>query len=163
MLEESHRVMERGLKDRGLRASIPRLEEGPLQCRCAECRNPGNPPPAEHTKYPVQLEPDAMLLCSSQVCAFIFATKGWRKLFVSDLSDIKWAANPMDNLVTSSEVQKKLILGLVQSLQYDGNTAASPLERKGTGLIMLLHGPPGCGKTLTAGKRPYYALPVLRT
>ncbi|KAK5023013.1 hypothetical protein LTR16_012389, partial [Cryomyces antarcticus] len=46
--------------------------------------------------------------------------------------------------------QKELILGFTQSQQSLRSTFDDVIEGKGRGIILLLSGPPGVGKTLTA-------------
>lgn len=58
---------------------------------------------------------------------------------------------------------KDLILALVTN-QLSAKTSTDVIENKGNGLIMLLHGPPGTGKTFTAecvaeiAKKPIYSV-----
>lgn len=58
---------------------------------------------------------------------------------------------------------KDLILALVTN-QLSAETSTDVIENKGNGLIMLLHGPPGTGKTFTAesvaeiAKKPLYSV-----
>jgi DNA polymerase III delta prime subunit len=64
---------------------------------------------------------------------------------------------PMDSLVMPKE-RKTLIEALVR--KFSSNDPASSrlswradhMENKGEGQIFLLHGPPGVGKTFTAGE-----------
>lgn len=66
------------------------------------------------------------------------------------------------NLVMA-EAQKKRLLALVTSyarMEKDGTSITQPawsadfVKGKGQGLIFLLHGSPGVGKTCTAGEPP---------
>jgi hypothetical protein len=69
-------------------------------------------------------------------------------LLVEHLSDIQWNKKAFDRLVLSPE-KKSLITAMVKEHLLVG-TATDIIEGKGNGLIILLHGAPGTGKTLTA-------------
>ncbi|KAL4878190.1 P-loop containing nucleoside triphosphate hydrolase protein [Aspergillus karnatakaensis] len=82
------------------------------------------------------------------VPGFGFHDKKWISLSVEGIREIEWNAEAFKHLVLKS-TKKELIEALVAK-----HTAASGssdvIEGKGNGLIMLLHGGPGTGKTLTA-------------
>lgn len=68
---------------------------------------------------------------------------------IDRISDVQWSNEPFDRLVLGSK-HKRLISALVQqhtskSAEFDDFVAG-----KGKGLVGLLCGRPGCGKTLTA-------------
>ncbi|CCX12160.1 Similar to ATPase family gene 2 protein; acc. no. O60058 [Pyronema omphalodes CBS 100304] len=65
------------------------------------------------------------------------------------LEDIQWIPNPFDNLLLPDD-PRKVIRSLVGSHQYPETGARDQQELKGKGLVVLLHGTPGTGKTLTA-------------
>lgn len=72
---------------------------------------------------------------------------------VSCIEDIHWTNLPFQNLVMPVK-KKDMLQALVQ--EHLAGTAAGEasfddvVKGKGQGLIILLHGPPGVGKTLTA-------------
>ncbi|CAI7596682.1 unnamed protein product [Penicillium pancosmium] len=74
------------------------------------------------------------------------------EFFVGNVKDIVWDTQAFDSLVLPHAQQglKRLILGFarVQSSHHD--TFDDIIQGKGRGVIMLLRGPPGVGKTLTA-------------
>ncbi|KGO38601.1 ATPase, AAA-type, core [Penicillium expansum] len=89
-----------------------------------------------------------LLLLPITVHGFGFQDKKWRLLFVSHISIIKWNEQSFDHLVLHS-TKKELIQALVK--KHDStNESTDVIEGKGNGLILLLHGGPGTGKTLTA-------------
>lgn len=100
------------------------------------------------------MEPE---LCPPFAYGFCLDTKQWGKFFVDNLSPPAWKQDALDSLVIS-EGRKRVIRSLVSShfeTPISGvlNSNADPRDEpstKGAGLVFLLHGVPGCGKTLTA-------------
>lgn len=88
------------------------------------------------------------MLCPQYVYGFSLESKEWCKYFVDNLSEVKWQDNAMDALILPN-AQRRLIRSLVTSHRYP-EQARDEASLKGKGLIMLLHGTPGSGKTLTA-------------
>jgi len=69
---------------------------------------------------------------------------------VESLTEISWKTSPWDTLLLKDE-QKRVLKALVESHIFPDN-ARDMTEQKGKGLVMLLHGTPGSGKTMTAGR-----------
>lgn len=101
------------------------------------------------------------MLANSMLRGFSFSEKRWLDFFIDKLSPVDWNPNCFDELVLPS-AQKDLVKALVathvqQRLGFD-----DIVKVKGKGLILVLHGNPGVGKTLTAEtvaeycKRPLY-------
>lgn len=101
------------------------------------------------------------MLANSMVRGFSFSEKKWLDFFIDKLSPVDWNADCFDQLVLPA-AQKDLVKALVathveKSLGFD-----DIVKGKGKGLILVLHGNPGVGKTLTAEtvaeycKRPLY-------
>ena len=96
--------------------------------------------------------------------SFDFEKKKWKRLDVTKLHEIPWAEHAFDKLVLAQD-ERDLLLALVDRSHL---TESKPFEDfiggKGQGMIMLLCGPPGVGKTLTAERvaehlrRPLYKL-----
>lgn len=63
--------------------------------------------------------------------------------------EIEFSTTAFENLVLPSN-QKELILGFTESQRKLKNQFDDVIEGKGKGIILLLCGPPGVGKTLTA-------------
>ncbi|KAJ0109953.1 P-loop containing nucleoside triphosphate hydrolase protein [Diaporthe amygdali] len=121
------------------------------------------------------LGPDAMesdeapsgsfvLLLPPTIPAFRFHDKKWQTLPVEYLLAVNWDKSAFRRLVLDPE-KKDLIQALVQNhLANTVSNSADLIEGKGNGLIILLHGGPGTGKTLTAesvaelAERPLYRL-----
>lgn len=79
------------------------------------------------------------------VHGFSFAAKKWGEIYVSSLSEIVFMERAFEQLVLPADI-KSLVKALVQ---YSGGFS-DIIAGKSGGQIFLLHGPPGCGKTLTA-------------
>ncbi|KAJ0376892.1 hypothetical protein COL26b_004948 [Colletotrichum chrysophilum] len=88
------------------------------------------------------------LTCPPFVFGFALSRKVWCHLFLDHLSPIKWVDNAWNSLILEED-QKLVIQALVASHAYPDNPRNQP-EQKGKGLVVLLHGTPGSGKTLTA-------------
>lgn len=97
------------------------------------------------------------------VYGFSLKDKIWGGFAVSNTSDIEWDEFIFDALVLS-KAQKRLIRTLVLSHISQTSGFDDIVREKGRGLVGLLSGPPGVGKTLTAEavaevvRRPLYVL-----
>lgn len=126
---------------------------------------------------------DELLTASPVVLGWAFTEKLWREdhrsvysshlansclveFPVSNIREIEWNEKAFDSLVLPDN-QKSIVKALVES-HTGKNIAASTIDDiiqgKGRGLVSVLHGPPGVGKTLTAEgiaellKRPLYSV-----
>lgn len=98
-----------------------------------------------------KLSEDDILICHNIVYGFSLATKKWGTLFLSSIRDIDFDHTAFESLVIPQH-QKDLIRTLVKEHQNPESTFDDIIKGKGKGLVFLLHGDPGVGKTLTAGK-----------
>jgi AAA+ superfamily predicted ATPase len=92
-------------------------------------------------------EPDT-LLCPPFAIGFSLSRKCWCRFFVDSISDVLWKKDVWQSLILDED-EKMVLQALVSSHRYPDNPRNQP-EQKGKGLVMLLHGAPGSGKTLTA-------------
>ena len=110
------------------------------------------------------------MICPPRALGYHLESRAWLELNVGKQKNDTGASAAVDNYLkdivqqTSDEAfkklqlartQKTLIKDLVQS--HASGTNSKPwmediMRDKGRGLIILLHGPPGVGKTLTAGE-----------
>jgi len=102
------------------------------------------------------------------VIGFSLSAKAWGDCLVDGLQDISFSEDVFDRLVLSED-RKRLIKALVKhsSPKPEGNNRHNfqdLIKGKGEGIVFLLYGPPGVGKTLTAEavsevlQRPLYSL-----
>ncbi|KAH6635414.1 AAA family ATPase [Chaetomium sp. MPI-SDFR-AT-0129] len=109
---------------------------------------------------------DQKILMNPTLYGLSLGDKIWGAFAVSQLSDIEWNDKIIDSLVLDPE-RKDFIHSLFRThgLKTAGNKVFDDFVRdKGKGLVGLLSGPPGVGKTLTAEavaeivRRPLYTL-----
>lgn len=93
--------------------------------------------------------PDDLMLCPSYVYGFSLARKVWCKFFIDNIKHLEWNPNAFDSLVLPQRY-KAVVRSLVNSHKFPGQNREA-VDPKGKGLVILLHGTPGSGKTLTAG------------
>lgn len=109
--------------------------------------------PAEYSQWAQKMfaseEAANLTLCGPTIYGYSMDRKTWCKFFVDDLQPVKWKEDAISSLIMPQE-QKDLIEALVTSHNYPDN-ARETAEQKGKGLVILLHGTPGTGKTLSAG------------
>jgi hypothetical protein len=124
-------------------------------------------PSASSSSAKIDLSPltnDQCLLAQPKAWGFNIEKKKWEFLDITKLHEIPWAERAFDSLVLAQD-EKDLLLALVDRDQFSGGKSFDDfIGGKGQGMIMLLCGPPGVGKTLTAEsvaehlRRPLYKL-----
>lgn len=101
-------------------------------------------------KLPRALTDEDYIMASPVVLGFAFAEKQWLEFKVSNIGEVKWNDDAWDSLVLEPQT-KDLIKALVTSRRNNASkTIDDVIQGKGRGLVTVLHGAPGTGKTLTA-------------
>lgn len=96
----------------------------------------------------LRITPYHHMLCRSRTRGYSLKLKKWLDFFIEQVVEVKWNSQAFDKLVLPAD-QKELILAFSES-QLEGSTFDDVISGKGKGIICLLSGPPGVGKTLTA-------------
>ena len=98
----------------------------------------------------LRLSDDQLCTCHYKVAGFAFSQKRWCLFNVGRVQDIVYNMEAFEFL-RLPEGQKEIILSLVEG-HNDGNLVFDDvIKGKGKGMVFLLYGDPGTGKTLTAG------------
>ena len=92
---------------------------------------------------------DQLLICSAKLRGYSLRNKKWLQFSINYVSEIKWNESAFESLVLPSD-HKELILALTESQVQNKDSFDDVIQGKGKGMIMLLSGPAGVGKTLTA-------------
>ncbi|KAI0453851.1 hypothetical protein F5B21DRAFT_478094 [Xylaria acuta] len=119
-----------------------------------------------------ELNDEDLMLLPRDIHGFVLRNRQWITLHVADLSEVRFE-NSFDELMLP-ERHKSAIQALVKvhenaATKIDKSTRSigngiDVVKGKGTGLILLLHGEPGVGKTSTAecvadhAKRPLFPI-----
>jgi len=84
------------------------------------------------------------------VCGFSLESRSWGLALVDGIKPVQFHEQAFDDLVLP-QARKRLLRALITSHGQDRKgVGVDVLPGKGEGIIFLLHGPPGVGKTLTA-------------
>ncbi|KAK1834043.1 P-loop containing nucleoside triphosphate hydrolase protein [Podospora conica] len=101
------------------------------------------------------------MLCAPYAFGYSPTKKEWAKYYVDQIAEIEWKPSPWDSLMLPQE-QKRVLKALVECHNFPSNPHEEA-EQKGKGLVILLHGSPGSGKTLTAESSAEAAKRILIT
>ena len=82
---------------------------------------------------------------------YSLAWKSWAAFHVNYIKEVDYNIDAFRNLVFAED--KQLIRSLVEQQEINDGGFDDYIKGKGKVLIFLLHGPPGVGKTFTAGMR----------
>jgi ATPase family associated with various cellular activities (AAA) len=105
---------------------------------------------ASHTPKDIKTVPEnELVLCAPTAFGYAFTEKAWVQMTVDGISPIVWDTEAFNKLVLPDNT-KKLVKSLVQACRTDGKLIKDIISTKGSGVVFVLHGEPGTGKTLTA-------------
>ncbi|KAL8718385.1 MAG: hypothetical protein Q9225_004477 [Loekoesia sp. 1 TL-2023] len=109
------------------------------------------------------LSEEDLLLCPATIPGFSFSAKIWAAFALSKLEPVVWNEKAFEKLVIGPK-QRTLVHALVKAHGRGQSEHDDIIRDKGKGLIGLLSGSPGVGKTLTAEavaevtRRPLYMI-----
>jgi adenylate kinase family enzyme len=109
------------------------------------------------------LTEEELLLATNELRGYALKDKKWLIFFVPFFKEIVFSESAFESLVAPPN-QKELILAFTRSQRANKERFDDVIQGKGRGILVLLAGPPGVGKTLTAEsvaeemKVPLYAL-----
>ncbi|MCJ1404796.1 hypothetical protein MMC11_008022 [Xylographa trunciseda] len=95
------------------------------------------------------LTEDQLLLCVPRVKGFLLKRKQWSRFNIDDIEDIPWNDVAFDSLVLPNK-EKDLLLAFAEGQAHPDSNFDDFIQGKGKGIVLLLSGPAGVGKTLTA-------------
>ncbi|KAH0430169.1 ATPase [Colletotrichum camelliae] len=102
-------------------------------------------------------------LASPMVRGFDLTSKKWGLFFIESVTEVEWNEGAFDQLVLPHDY-KTIVRAFVEAQMSSASGFDDIIRGKGQGIIMLLSGEPGVGKTLTAEsmaeamKKPLYAM-----
>lgn len=94
---------------------------------------------------------DQLMICTHELRGYAFESKRWLVFDVNHVAHLEFNSKSFQSLMIEKE-KKTMIRSLVTQHGSEGDDFDDFIEGKGRGLIFLLYGPPGVGKTFTAGK-----------
>jgi len=105
-------------------------------------------------------------LCPASVVCYALQKRAWFDVQCSRISEVEWASGTMESLVINEDTKRTLVCLVEQHKKNKDKGLSDIIKFKGKGLIIVLHGNPGVGKTLTAEavaehtKKPLYPINI---
>ncbi|KAL2209665.1 hypothetical protein CC79DRAFT_1271386, partial [Sarocladium strictum] len=102
------------------------------------------------------------MLCSTRVAGYSLRENAWKEFGIDQIGNITFNSQAFESLILPS-AQKQQLLSLVHAHEDNDTSFDDLIEGKGRGLVVLLYGETGVGKTLTAESlAEYYQKPLVR-
>lgn len=88
-------------------------------------------------------------ICPASIIVFGLDNHEWCSVSVLNLKPKEWRPTTFDRLVLGHEKKDTLTrLAKTNSRRIQSKKSVDIIEGKGRGIVLLLHGPPGVGKTV---------------
>src|SRR5690348_3789432 len=100
------------------------------------------------------MKDEEYMICHDKVAGYSLQHHKWGLFGVDTIQEVEFDDDAFSCLIIQPKF-KEMMLSLVKSHTSGTNNFDDFIKGKGNGLIFLLHGAPGTGKTLTAGMRLY--------
>lgn len=113
------------------------------------------PTGAEASRTSKLTDEDAAL-CTAFLRGYSLNKRMWGYFNVGLVKEVEWLTNSFEKLILRQQ-SKDAIMALVTSYIDSPSVVPDLVQGKGAGMVFLLHGPPGVGKTLTAGMCPLFS------
>lgn len=98
-----------------------------------------------------RLTEEDFVTCHHELRGYSLKSRRWGFFNIARVQDPAFNREAFNHLVIPED-RKKLIASLVTQKGAASDDFDDHIEGKGKGLVFLLHGPPGVGKTFTAGE-----------
>jgi hypothetical protein len=90
------------------------------------------------------------MICSSTLEVFSLDNQDWYHVEITNLKPKHWRPESFDRLVLDKHNKENLLrLAKNNSRLVQSSKSKDIIEGKGKGVVLLLHGPPGVGKTVS--------------
>lgn len=97
----------------------------------------------------IEIPEEYLALAWPTLVGFSMTSKSWGDVAIDGLKEIDFDGSIFEKLVLP-DTQKKMIKALLKHNSISGGGFRDLVEGKGEGIVLMLFGEPGCGKTLTA-------------
>ncbi|MDI1487539.1 MAG: hypothetical protein OHK93_006809 [Ramalina farinacea] len=150
--------------DTGERDKVPQLRELIKPDQLDSSQKEGDSYYLKGVQAKAKPEDYVLMSVYQYVNGFSLRQKKWKIYHVNDLGDVHFREDAFNRLVLD-ESYKDILRRVIEHHSYEREDQLKDLvDGKGQGLLILLHGPPGVGKTLAAEsiaelyRRPLYSV-----